>query len=49
VQHHLEHDAAAGGEELAGDEQFGHPALGGVGHPPFGPVVAAQPWGVSFW
>ena len=32
------------GEQLAGHEQLGHPApVGAVGHPPFGPVVAAQP------
>jgi hypothetical protein len=44
--------AAAGGEQLAGHEQFGHSALAGaVGHPPLGPVVAAQPaaLGVPFW
>ena len=39
VQHHLKDGAAAGGEQLAGHEQFGHPALAGaVGHPPLGPV-----------
>ncbi len=44
VQYHLKDGAAAGGEQLAGHEQFGHPALAGaVGHPPLGPVVAAQP------
>jgi hypothetical protein len=44
VQHHLKDGAAADGEQLAGHEQFGHPALtGAVGHPPLGPVVAAQP------
>jgi hypothetical protein len=44
VQHHLKDGAAAGGEQLAGHEQFGHPALtGAVGHPPLGPVVATQP------
>jgi hypothetical protein len=52
VQHHLKDGAAAGGEQLAGHEQFGHPALAGaVGHPPLGPMVAAQPaaLGVPFW
>jgi len=52
VQHHLKDGAAADGEQLAGHEQFGHPALAGaVGHPPLGPVVAAQPvaLGVPFW
>jgi len=44
VQHHLKDGAAADGEQLAGHEQLGHPALAGaVGHPPLGPVVAAQP------
>src|SRR4051794_37480903 len=44
VQHHLKDGAAAGGEQLAGHEQFGHPPLtGAVGHPPLGPVAAAQP------
>lgn len=44
VQYHLKDGAAAGGEQLAGHEQFGHLALaGGLGHPPLGPVVAAQP------
>jgi hypothetical protein len=44
VQHHLKDGAAAGGEQLAGQEQPGHPALAGAaGHPPLGPVVAAQP------
>jgi hypothetical protein len=43
VQHHLKDGAAADGEQLAGQEQFGHPALAGaVGHPPLGPVAAAQ-------
>jgi hypothetical protein len=52
VQRHLKDSAAVGGEQLAGHEQFGHPALGGaVGHPPLGPAVAAQPaaLGVPFW
>jgi len=52
MQRHLKDGAAAGGEQLAGHEQFGHPALAGaVGHPPLGPVVAAQPvaLGVPFW
>jgi hypothetical protein len=29
VQHHLKDGAAAGGEQLAGHERFGHPALAG--------------------
>ena len=53
VQYHLKDGAAAGGEQLAGHKQSGHPALAGaVGHPPLGPVVAAQPvapGGPLFW
>ena len=52
VQRHLKDGAAAGGEQLAYHEQFGHSALAGeVGHPPLAPVVAAQPaaLGVPFW
>jgi len=52
VQHHLKDGAAADGEQLAGQEQFGHPALAGAaGHPPLGSGVAAQPaaLGVPFW
>ena len=48
VQRHLKD----GGEQLAGHKQFGHSALvGAVGHPPLGPVVAAQPaaLGIPFW
>src|SRR6266576_788998 len=44
VQHHHKDGPAAGGEQRAGHEQLGHPALAGaVGHPPLGPVAAAQP------
>jgi hypothetical protein len=44
VQHYLKDGAAADGEQLAGQKQFGHPALAGaVGHPPLGAVVVAQP------
>ena len=37
---------AAGGEQLAGHEQFGHSALAGaVGHPPLGWPRSLQPSG----
>ena len=37
MQHHLKDGAAAGGEQLAGQKQFGHPALtGAIGQPPLG-------------
>ena len=42
MQHHLKDGTAADGEQLAGHEQFGHPALtGAVGVTRSGPVVAA--------